>query len=171
MSPSHGDLISELVPTSTSWREVWQQAHIRRPCAWYCFQCLLENWYFEFGETYYCGHLCVTSLIFCICSPVWGSAAAYHRHFLSTRCIRWPGFVSNRVSCRCIIDVVWLDLVCCTRLIRTIITVCSVSFHLLLLEFDIPGLRPQLIHCDLKYQGVERPNWLGLPTGSGSNVD
>ena len=36
--------------------------------------------------------------------------------------------------------------VCCTRLIRTLITVCSASFHLLLIEFDIPELRQQLIH-------------------------
>ena len=33
---------------------------------------------------------------------------------------------------------------------------------MLLLEFDIPELQPQLIHCSLKYQGVERPNMLGL---------
>ena len=37
-------------------------------------------------------------------------------------------------------------------------TVCSASFHLLLLEFDIPELRQQLIHWSLKYQGVERPS-------------
>ena len=41
----------------------------RRRCAWYCFPCLIENWYFDVGETYICGHLCVTSLLFCICSP------------------------------------------------------------------------------------------------------
>ena len=34
---------------------------IDRPCAWYCFPCLSENWYFEVGEKYICGHLCVTS--------------------------------------------------------------------------------------------------------------
>ena len=49
-------------------------------------------------------------------------------------------------------------LVCCTRLIRTLFTVCSASFHLLLLEFDIPELWPQLIQLSFKYQGVERPN-------------
>ena len=27
-----------------------------------------ENWYFEVAETYICGHLCVTSLLFSICS-------------------------------------------------------------------------------------------------------
>ena len=61
--------------------------------------------------------------------------------FLSARCIRWPGFVPIRVSCRCVIDVVWLGLVCCKRLIRTLITVCSASVHLLLLEIDILGQR------------------------------
>ena len=59
--------------------------------------------------------------------------------FLSARCIRWPGYVPIRVSCRCVIDVAWLGLVCCTRLIRTQITVCSASFLLLLLEFDTPS--------------------------------
>ena len=40
---------------------------------------------------------------------------------------------------------------------------CSLgSSNLLQLEFDISELRPQLIHCSLKYQGVERPNLLGL---------
>ena len=52
--------------------------------------------------------------------------------------------------------------ICCTRLIRTLITVCSASFHLLLLELDISELRPQLIYWSLKYQGVERPNLLGI---------
>ena len=32
--------------------------------------CLSVNWYFEVGETYICGHLCVTTLLFCICSPI-----------------------------------------------------------------------------------------------------
>ena len=82
--------------------------------------------------------------------------------FLSARCNRWPGFVPIRVYCRCVIDVVWLGLVCSTRLMRTLNTVCSASFHLLILEFDIPELRPQLMHWSLKYQGVERPNFLGV---------
>ena len=78
---------------------------------------------------------------------------------LNARCIRWPSFVPIRVSWHC---VVWLGIVCCTRFIRTLITVCSRSFHLLLLEFDIPELRPQLIHWSLKYQGVARPNLKGI---------
>ena len=32
-------------------------------------QSLSENLDFEVGETYICGHLCVTSLLFFICSP------------------------------------------------------------------------------------------------------
>ena len=82
--------------------------------------------------------------------------------FLIARCIRWPGFVPIRISCRCVIDVVWLGLAWCIRLIRTLITVCSASFHRLLLEFDIPAVRPQLIHWSLTYQGLERPNLLDL---------
>ena len=66
-------------------------------------------------------------------------------------------FAPIRVSC-CVIDVVWLSFVCCKKLIRTLITVCSASFHLLLLEFDIR----ELIHWSLMYQGVGRPNLQGL---------
>ena len=39
--------------------------------------------------------------------------------FLSARCIRWLGFVLIRVFCHCVIDVMLLGWVCCTRLIRT----------------------------------------------------
>ena len=96
------------------------------------------------------------------CSPVWGSAADVTFSFLSARCIRWPGFVLIKVSCRCVINVMLLDWVCCTRLIITLITVWSSSFYLLLLEYNIVELRPQLIHWSLMYQGVERPNLLCL---------
>ena len=81
---------------------------------------------------------------------------------LSSICIRWPGFVLFRVSCRFVIDVMLLCWVCCTRLIRILITVCSASFHLLLPEFDISEQRPQLIHRSLKYLGVERHNLHGV---------
>ena len=76
--------------------------------------------------------------------------------FLSSRCIQWPV-----VSFRCVIVLMLLGLVCCTRLMRTLITVCSASFHLLLLEFDISELRSQLIHWSLKYHGVEPSNLQG----------
>ena len=59
-------------------------------------------------------------------------------------CIPWPGFALINFSCRCVIDVMLLRCVCCTSLIRTRIIVCSVSFHLLLSEFDIPELWLQL---------------------------
>ena len=57
----------------------------------------------------------------------------------SERCIRRPVFALIRVSCRCVIDVMLLHCVCCTKLIRTRMIVCSVSFHLILSELDIPG--------------------------------
>ena len=56
------------------------------------------------------------------------------------------GLFSQVYSCRCIIDVMLLGWVWCTKLIRTLITVCSASFHLLPLECDITEQRPQLIH-------------------------
>ena len=82
--------LSELVPTSAylawSLTASWPPQTI---CAWYCFLCLSENWYFEVGEVYICGHLCVTSLLFCNCSPNlweffsgWGSAAECHLQLL-----------------------------------------------------------------------------------------
>ena len=113
-----------------------------------------------------CEHLCVTSLhLFSqslnIVLRCGGQLLNVTFSFLSARCIRRPGFVPIRVSC-CVINVVWLGLVCCTRLIWTLITFCSASFHLLLLEFDMPELRPQLIHWSLMYEGVERPNLRGL---------
>ena len=89
-----------------------------------------------------------------------GSAANVTLSLLSARCSRWPGFVL--IGVYFVIDVVWLGLVCCAQLIRTRITVSPASFHLLLLEFVIPELRSQLINWSLKYQGVERPNLLGL---------
>ena len=104
------------------------------------------------------------------CSPVWGSAAKCHLQLLE-RQVYLVARLSIRVSCRCVIDVALLGLLYCTRLIRTLITVCLASFHLLLLEFGITELPPQLIHWNLKYQGVERPNLLEVFSPSqGSNV-
>ena len=59
--------------------------------------------------------------------------------FSNARCIGWPGFALIKLSCRCVIDVMLLHSLCCTRLIRTRIIVCSVSFHPLLSEFGIPS--------------------------------
>ena len=74
------------------------------------------------------------------CFHVWESAAECTFCFLTARCIWGPGFVPIKVSCCCVIDIGWLGLVCYTRLNQTLITVCSASFHLLLLKFDIPKL-------------------------------
>ena len=128
-----------------SW--VWQKARIRRPCACYCFPGLSENFNIEVSETYICGHLCVTSLLSCICSPKILSIVFRCGYlllnvtfsFLSARCIGWPGFALINLYCRCVIDVMLLSYECFTRFNRTRITVCSASFHPLLPEFDIPS--------------------------------
>ena len=62
------------------------------------------------------------------CSPVWGVLLNAIFSFVSDRCIRWPVFALIRLSYRCVIDVMLLHCVCCTRLIRTRIIGCSVSF-------------------------------------------
>ena len=72
----------------------------------YLIELIFWGWWIDI-----CGHLCVTSLLFCICSPnpwvlfsgvgvsCWMSLSAYWRpgvfggQALSARCIRWPGFV------------------------------------------------------------------------------
>ena len=82
--------------------------------------------------------------------------------FQTARCIQCPGFAPNSVYSHCVIAVMLLHCVCCTRLIQTQITVCSSGFHLLLLELDISELRLQLIHRSSKYQGVERQNLQGV---------
>ena len=136
-------------------------------CACYCFPCLS----YRIGISRLVKRILVDTsvLLRCYfafvlpileyCSPVSGSAAEISS--LSARCIRWPGLIPNRVSCRAI-DVMFLGWAFSIRLIRTLITLCSAGFHLLLPEFDNSELRSQLIHWSLKYQGVERPNLLGL---------
>ena len=59
--------------------------------------------------------------------------------FSCDRCIRRPSFALIRLSWCCVIDVMLLHCVRCTRFIQTRIIVCSVSYHLLLSEFDIPS--------------------------------
>ena len=52
--------------------------------------------------------------------------------FLSERCIRLPGFVLMRISCRCVIAVMLPDGVCCRRLNWTLITTvqrASICFY------------------------------------------
>ena len=72
------------------------------------------------------------------------------------RCHR---FFLFRVSCCCVIDVMLLHCVCCTRFIQTRIIVSSVSLNLILSEFDIPGM---FINLCVKYQDEERPDLRGV---------
>ena len=72
------------------------------------------------------------------CSPVWGSAAECHLQLFERQVYSAPGFALIRVSC-CVVDIVLLGLVCCSRLMRTLITVRSARFLLLIQEFDIPS--------------------------------
>ena len=39
-----------------------------KTCTRYCLSCLSKNSYFEVGEVCLSGHLCVASLLLCICS-------------------------------------------------------------------------------------------------------
>ena len=72
---------------------------------------LLLRFYFEFA---------VPNLDYC--SPVWGQWLNVTFSFLSIR-----SFAQDSVSCCCVYDVVLLGLVCCRRLIQTLITFCSSS--------------------------------------------
>ena len=72
------------------------------------------------------------------CSPVWASAAECQLHLLERQVYLVARLCPRQTFLSCFIDVMLLHCVCCTRLIRTRIIVCSVSFHLLLSEFDIP---------------------------------
>ena len=90
-----------------------------------------KNGYYEAGEACLSGDLCVTSLLLCICYPsvvlLCGNPLLNVIYsFSSVGCIRWPGFALIGVSCRCVIDVMLLHCVCCTRLIRTLI-ICLFS--------------------------------------------
>ena len=78
---------------------------------------------------------CYNAFVFQIleyCRPMWGLLLNVIFSFSSARCIRWLGFALIRVSRCCVIDFMLLHCVCCNRLIRNRIIVCSVSFHLLL---------------------------------------
>ena len=75
VSPPHGDLVLPGVSIRASPNlailgmkfdsKLTFEDHMRG----IVFPCLSENWYFEVGETYICGHLCVTSVLIYICSP------------------------------------------------------------------------------------------------------
>ena len=84
--------------------------------------------------------------------------------YSSAKCFRWPGFAFIRLYCSCAIDFMLLHSVCFSRLNRTRIIVFSVSFHLLLSDFDISELRLQLyIRRSIKVLNV--PICKVFPTG------
>ena len=58
-----------LVPTLAflAW-SLTSSSHLKTMCV-VCLSCLSKNWYFEVGEACLCEHLCVASLLLCICSP------------------------------------------------------------------------------------------------------
>ena len=144
--------LSELVPTSTSlaWNLTASPPSKNMGVVLYCFPCLSENWYFEVGDTYIGGHLCLRCYFAFVlpileyCTPVWGELLNFIFSFLSARCqearlldsgqsdqaLPWSEFIVVVSSTSCL----W-GFVCCTRLVWTRITVCSASFHLLLIEF------------------------------------
>ena len=110
-----------LVPNSNSWREVWQQVHLQRPCAPYCLSCLSRNLYFEGGEASPCGHHCVTSLLLCICSHnpwilfsgvgvcCWMLSSAFRvTGVFGGQALFWPHFlvIVSLTSCCCTVYVV-----------------------------------------------------------------
>ena len=80
------------------------------------------------------------------CSLVWGSAADCHIQLLELQVCSVARICPVQNFLSLCFNVVLLDYVCCTRLIRTRIIVCSVSFQLLLPEFNIPELLSQLMH-------------------------
>ena len=84
------------------------------------------------------------------CSSVWLSAAECHLQLLERQVYSVAGCVLIRVSCRCVVRVILLLYVCCTRLIGTGNIVYSMTFHVLLSELNIPEDRRQLIHWSLK---------------------
>ena len=96
------------------------------------------------------------------CPPVWDAAAECHLPLLELQVYSVDRLCLIKLSCRCVIDVILLCCVYCTRLIQIRIIVCLVSFYLLLSEFDIYELRLHLIHQSLKHQGVERANLQGV---------
>ena len=73
MNPDLGDLVLSGV-------SIWASLYLAilgvkfdswltsKKIAWYCLSCLSKNWYFEVGEVCRCEHLCVASLLLCICS-------------------------------------------------------------------------------------------------------
>ena len=104
---------------------------------------------------------CITSLLLCIWSPnAWVLFYSVEVSYRMTPSASWaPGVFGVQALSffslwhRC--HVAWLYMLYRTRLIRTRITVCSVSFHMILPKFNILEIRPLHVLWSLKNQGVE----------------
>ena len=96
------------------------------------------------------------------CSPVWGSVAECQLQLLERQVYSVAKLCPDQSFLSMCHRLRVAKPSMLYKLIPTLITVCSASFHLLLLKFNILTLRSQLIHWNLKYQGVERPNLAGL---------
>ena len=107
-----------------------------------------------------CYHVFVLPILEYI-SPVWEPASGV----LGVQALPCSGFLA-------LCDIIMLlDCVCSTRLIQTRIIVCSVSFHLLLPEFDIKSCGRSSFIGVQSYQGVERPIMKVFLAGLGSCVE
>ena len=80
------------------------------------------------------------------CSPVWRSAARCYLQLLERQVYSVARLFPEQTFLSLCHYVMLLHCVCYTKLIRTRIIACLVSFHLLLSEFGILELRLQLIH-------------------------
>ena len=80
------------------------------------------------------------------CSPVWGSAAECHLQFLERQAYFGGQALSRSEFLSLCHRRRVAELSMLYKVNSTLTTVCSASFHFLLLEFDILELRPQLIH-------------------------
>ena len=107
--------------------------------------------------------ICFTSLPFCICSlNPWVLFSGVGVSFWMSPSASWaPGvFVSQALPwSEFLVFVLWRNVAGLSMLYKVNSNsnpiACSASFDLLLLHFDIPELRLQLIHWILKYQDVE----------------
>ena len=117
-----------------------------------------------------CGHLCVTSMLFCICSPnPWLLFSGVGVSCWMSPSASWaPGVF----SCQALSDQSFLWL-CHRRGVAGLSMLCKVNFELESLSVQRASLsastrvrhtelRPQLINWSLQYQCVGRPNLQGL---------
>ena len=116
--------LSDLVPTSTSL--AWSMTESLPPrtmCVVLFPMSLREfvrwNWWNVYLWTPLCYFVTILHLFSQSLSIVLRCEGQLQNVFLSARCVQWPGFAVIRGSCHCVIDVVLLGLVCCTRLMQS----------------------------------------------------